>query len=63
MHTKKSHPKGHHYTQESPTKPHQVVKDHSEPRHKAKNYIKPRAKNHITTFIRAYHGPSYYTDR
>jgi len=54
---------GHHHTQERPTKPRQTAYDRNEPRRKAKNRIKPRAKDHISSFIRAYPGPSYYSDQ
>jgi len=63
MLTKKSHPKGHHHTQESPTKPRQKAKDCNEPHRKAKNRIQPGTKDHISSFIRGYPGPSYYTDQ
>jgi len=63
MLTKKSHPKGHHHTQESATKTRQKVKDRNEIRCKDKNRIIPHAKDHISSFIRVYPDPSYYTNQ
>jgi len=62
MITKKSHPKGHHYTHISPLKPRWKAKDLHEPRQKAKNRIEPHGNDHISSFIGPYRGLSYYMD-
>lgn len=60
MLTKKSYLKGHHDTQETPIQPRQKVEDYNECHHKAKNRIKPHAKDHIASFIRSCPGLFYF---
>jgi hypothetical protein len=62
MLTKKSHPKGHPHTKESPTTPREKVKDRNEPHRIATNCIMPRVKDYNSSFVRAYAGSFYYTD-
>jgi len=63
MLTKSSNRKGHHHTQESPTKLYQKFKDRIELRRKGNNRITSPAKDHISSIIRAYPCPFYYTNQ